>query len=112
MYAEVKVAAARRDLAEFDALAADKQFWLQHRIYDAQMRMLQKRQHTNSLSELEVVEMEMSRIEKAKLDLLFPCLAATFDAQSARMGWLSAYAEAKCAECDRLKRLLRRVKKS
>ena len=113
--AEVKVAAARRDLAEFDAVAAEKHFYAQHRIYDAQIRMLQKskRQHTNSLSELEKME---SRIEVAKLNLLFPSLAASFDEQSARMGWLSAYglayAEAKCAECDRLKRLLRRVKKS
>ena len=108
MYAEVKVAAARRDLAEFDAVAAEKHFYAQHRIYDAQIRMLQKskRQHTNSLSELEKME---SRIEVAKLNLLLPCLDATFDAQSARMGWLSAHAEAKCAECDRLKRLLRRV---
>ena len=71
MNAEVKVAAARRDLAEFDALAADKQFWLDHRIYDAQMRMLQKRRPTKSLSELEMREME-SRIEKAKLDLNSP----------------------------------------
>ena len=98
-------------LAAFDSLAAEKQFYLQHRIYDAQIRILQKRRPTESLNELDMREME-SKIQDAKLNCIFPCLAASFEEMSAKMGWLQAYADAKCVECDRLKRLLRRVKKS
>ena len=81
-------------------------------MYDAQIRMLQKRRPTKSRSVLNRREIEMKKIEDAKLLSTFPYLTAVLGAQSAITAWIFAYAEAKDVECARLQRLSRHVKKS